>query len=228
MAKALIDFTSCDWHAALPDAPAVPANHERNLSPSAKVDLCDPCSWLFDLVYPRRDAILPMLRPEVLDAFYRAARDATPPTRRAAPAQLALAATETAPAAPAADGKQRQAKPGTWKEDVVQVRCPLKHRTGSPKKYWVDMRNRTGHAKSHSKGNGEYYEGPDVDFVLQDDQQFTHYCTEHAACAKNGGYGFIGEDGLRAHLTKCTSWPKATQKDKDAAETRRNQEPATA
>ncbi|MGW1261273.1 hypothetical protein ACWD7Y_04830 [Streptomyces drozdowiczii] len=224
MAKALIDFTSCDWHAALPEAPAVPANQERNLSPNAKVDLCDPCSWLFDLVYPRRDSILPMLRPDVLDSFYRSARDSTPPARRA-PAQLALAASEAAPEAgeapKPAGARRKQAKPGAWKEGVVQVRCPLSHRTGSPKKYWVDLRNRTGHAKSHSKGGGEFYEGPDVAFILQDGEEFTHFCTEHAACAKAGGYGFIGEDGLRAHLTKCTSWPKATKEDKDAAETRR-------
>ncbi|MFF1693053.1 hypothetical protein ACFVXC_05420 [Streptomyces sp. NPDC058257] len=224
MAKSIIDVTTCDWHAALPGAPAVQASEERLLGQDKKVDLCDPCSWLFDLFYLRRSDILPMLQADVLDAFYRSAREANPKPTRRAPAQLALASEESQPPAdaePKASGTRKQAKPGAWKEDVVQVRCPLPHRKGHPRKYWVELRNRTGHAKSHVKDNGEVYEGPEVAFELQEGREFTHFCTEHAVCANSGGYGFLGEDGLRAHLAKSQSWQPASQEEKDAAETRK-------
>ncbi|UXX93924.1 hypothetical protein N7U49_21180 [Streptomyces sp. AD2-2] len=198
----------------------------RFLEGGGKVDLCDPCAWTFDLLYVRRSEILPMLQPEVLDGFYRSAR-APSPTRRV-PAQLALAqeakgppAEDAAQKSPRASADQRKAKRGVWKTDVVQVRCPLPHRAGSPRKYWVDLRNRTGHAKTHKKGNGTPYEGPDIAFALQDDQVYTHFCDEHEVCAEAGGYGFIGAESLAAHISKTRSWPPATQEAKDAAAMRR-------
>ncbi|MFC4498449.1 MULTISPECIES: hypothetical protein [Streptomyces] len=226
MANALVNVTTCDWHAALPEKPTVAGQHERFLE-GGKVDLCDPCTWFFDVFYARRSEILPMLQAEVLDAFNRSARRDAPARR--VPAQLALAAEETDPPAEAvpetppkaASGKRKQGKRGVWKEDVIQVRCPLPHRAGSPRKYWVDLRNRTGHAKSHKKGDGSTYEGPDIAFVLQDGQTYTHFCTEHAVCAEAGGYGFIGQDALSAHINKSKSWPPASQEAKDAAATRR-------
>ncbi|MEU9050079.1 hypothetical protein AB0D37_06695 [Streptomyces sp. NPDC048384] len=227
MANALVNVTTCDWHAALPEKPTIEAKHERFLEGDGKVDLCDPCTWFFDTFYPRRSEILPMLQDEVLDAFHRSARVPTP-TRRA-PAQLALAPEEAEPPAEAvpaatakkAGAKRKQSKGGVWKEDAIQVICPLPHRAGSPRKYWVDLRNRTGHAKSHRKGNGEPYEGPDITFVLQDGQTYTHFCYEHAVCAEAGGYGFLGPEALRAHISKSKTWPEATQEAKDAAAMRR-------
>ncbi|MEV8601880.1 hypothetical protein AB0465_18600 [Streptomyces griseoviridis] len=226
MANALVNVTTCDWHAALPEKPTVAGQHERFLEGGGKVDLCDPCTWFFDLFYSRRLEILPMLQAEVLDAFHRSARDPSP---RRVPAQLSLTpeakdpqaddAPATSPAA--ASGKRKQPKRGTWKEDTVQVRCPLPHRAGSPRKYWVDLRNRTGHAHSHKKGNGDNYAGPDIAFELQPGEEFTHFCYDHAVCAEAGGYGFIGAESLTAHISKSKSWPPATPEAKDAAATRR-------
>ncbi|WP_328749386.1 MULTISPECIES: hypothetical protein [unclassified Streptomyces] len=228
MAKALLDVITCDWHAALPEKPKVAAQNERLLEGGGKVDLCDPCAWFFDVFYTRRSEILPMLQAEVLDAFHRSARREQP--NRRAPAQLSLAQeeslAETAPVAAtapakAADSKRKVPKRGVWKDEEVQVRCPLPHRAGSPRKYWVDIRNRTAHAKSHKKGNGDPYDGPDIAFVLQEEAVFTHFCTDHQVCAENGGYGFTSEAGLRAHINKSKDWPQATTEAKDAAAMRR-------
>lgn len=232
MARELIDAITCDWHAALPGSPSpTRATHVRTLENGKEIDVCDFCAWLFDFYYPRREAVLELLQPGVLDALFRSARDRHPPRR--VPAQLTLAAGGQPPLAElppdtAATGKgnKRKNKNGAWKDDEVQVRCPLPHRAPSPRKYWVDLRNRTGHAHSHKKGNGDGYNGPDIAFVLQDDQKFTHFCTQHQVCAENGGYGFLNAASLNAHHNKSKSWAPATQEARDAAETKLQEQAA--
>ncbi|MFD9815210.1 hypothetical protein [Streptomyces sp. NPDC059080] len=229
MAKELTPTTICDWHASLHAPVSIAAGHVRTLENGKEVDVCDVCAWVFDMYYARRESILTMLQPGVLDAFYRSAREPQPSHR--VPAQLALA-TGRAPAQLSSSDKPKapvgagsKAKFGAWKDDVVQVRCPLKHR-GSARKYWVPLRERTNHAHSHKKGDGTRYDGPDISFELQPGQQFTHFCTEHQVCAENGGYGFISQVALTAHLTKSTGWQRATEEAKDAAETRLQEQAA--
>jgi hypothetical protein len=224
MAKAIVDLTTCDWHAALPEAPRVPATQERSIGDGKVVDLCDPCGWYFDTVYHRRDDVLPRLQPDVLDALRRSARETKPVPRRNDHAQLALApdnASEQAPEPENAPKRRKGVRGGAWRDDVIQVICPLKHRAGSPDPYYVDLRNRTQHGKSHNRDDGTPYDGPDIGFELQDGQTFTHFCVDHAVCAQNGGYGFLSEDARRAHQTKCRHWPAASKKDRETANERR-------
>ncbi|WNI17693.1 hypothetical protein [Actinacidiphila sp. ITFR-21] len=226
MARELINVTSCDWHAALPDAETpTPAGHERTLENGKQVDLCGFCAWLFDFYYPRRESVLALLQPGVLDSFFRAARDTSPPRR--VPAQLALPpagrpALEPAPLTEPEAITSIRNKPsnGDWKDDVVQVKCPLPHRADKPTGYWVDIRNRTGHAHSHKKPDGSRYEGPDIAFELQPEERFTHYCTLHQTCAEHGGYGFLSEASRASHIHKAGAWQPSSQEAKDAAETR--------
>ncbi|MEV8399305.1 hypothetical protein [Streptomyces niveus] len=236
MARDLIPATTCDWHAALPDAQgSTQGSQVRTLDNGKEVDLCHFCAWVFDFYFPRREQILPLLQPGVLDAFIRSARD--PDNIRRVPAQLSLAAAEQprpaellqAKGEPGQGGKKggkRKTKNGVWKEDEVQIVCPLPHRSPSPRKYWVDLRNRTGHAHSHTKGDGSKYDGPDIAFVLQDDRKFTHFCTQHQVCAENGGYGFLAVDSLKAHINKSKGWAPATQEARDAAETKLQEQAA--
>lgn len=231
MARQIIqtDATLCDWHLARPDDAEVAAGHERTLENGKQVDLCSNCAFIFDVYYPRREEILAMLQPGVIEAFYNSARNAQPSTRRVPQQLLPAIAHQPAPEAagePKTTSKKKQGRRGVWKDDVLQVRCPLPHRAGSPRKYWVDLRNRTGHARMHKKGNGESYFGPDIAFELQPDERFTHYCTDHQVCAENGGYGFPSEISLTAHTSKSKDWPKATQEAKDAAETRLKEQAA--
>ncbi|MET8342534.1 hypothetical protein [Streptomyces microflavus] len=226
MARDLIPATTCDWHTALPNTQGpTQGSQVRTLDNGKEVDLCQFCAWVFDFFYPRSQEVLALLQPAVLDAFYRSARD-TGPTRKV-PAQLSLAQTEQpklestgSTSGKSAGGKRTLAKFGAWKDDAVQIQCPLSHRPGSSPKYWVELRNRTGHARMHKKENGEPYHGPDIAFELQPGQQFTHFCTEHAVCAEHGGYGFLSETALTAHSNKSKDWPRATQEARDAAETR--------
>ncbi|MFJ3270923.1 hypothetical protein [Streptomyces sp. NPDC086776] len=226
MARELVDATTCDWHAALPDAGRpISAPNQRALENGKEVDLCDSCAWAFDFYYPRRQEVLPLLQPAVLDALYRSARG-TDTTRRF-PAQLPIPTTEQPAPAPtpkatpkAPAGTRAKRHLGVWKDDVVQVRCPLPHQRGTTRKYWVDLRNRTGHARGHRKGDGTSYTGPDIAFELPPGEKFTHFCTEHQVCAENGGYGFLTAESLTAHLHKSKDWPTSTKEARDAAETR--------
>ncbi|MEW1922187.1 hypothetical protein [Streptomyces sp. NPDC088360] len=229
MAKELRPTTICDWHSALPAPTSVAGTSVRTLDNGKEVDLCESCAWVFDFYYPRREQILALLQPGVLDTFYRSARN--PESTRRVPAQLTLTADEKPPPIerPQATQKPRKSTKknvekrstnGVWKEDEVQIVCPLPHRDGSPSTYWVDLRNRTGHAHSHKKDDGTNYDGPDIAFVLQDDQKFAHFCTQHQICAEHGGYGFLTATSLNAHLNKARGWTPATPEAKDAAETR--------
>ncbi|WP_326745375.1 hypothetical protein [Streptomyces sp. NBC_01760] len=225
MARELIDATTCDWHAALPDAARpIPATHERTLE-SGDVDLCDSCTWVFDFYYPRRKEVHALLQPSVLDAFHRSARGKDAARRQAA--QLPIPSADQPEPAPtpkatlkAAAGTRGKRYLGVWKDDVVQVRCPLPHQRGTTRKYWVDLRNRTGHARGHRKGDGTSYAGPDIAFELPPGEVFTHFCTEHQVCAENGGYGFLTPESLAAHLHKSKDWAPASKEARDAAETR--------
>ncbi|MGW3273595.1 hypothetical protein ACWDFH_19295 [Streptomyces kronopolitis] len=230
MALQLTETRTCDWHAVLPGPVKVEATVERVNPKGTTNDLCDTCALLFDLLIPRLGEVLPFLHPDALQQLFRVARktpDDEEPLR--GPAQLSSAAKESKRAAPgpkpaakssATKGKRKQAKAGAWKDDVVQVRCPLPHRADHPREYWVDLRNRTGHARGHKKDDGTEYAGPDVAFELQPGETFTHFCLEHEACAKQGGFGFVNEAGFKAHISKCKSWPPATGEARDATETR--------
>lgn len=225
MAKGLVPTTTCDWHSSLPAPASIQGNNERTLGIGKVLDLCDTCACVFDFCYPRLDQIRALLQPAVIDALCRSARDPQPSQR--VPAQLALTPGQT-PVAPtsgdkaekSSDGTGGKAKLGAWRDDVVQVRCPLPHRRGSSRKYWVSLRDRTNHARSHKRHDGTPYDGPDVAFELQPGQTYTHFCAEHQVCAENGGYGFISQAALTAHLAKSTGWKQATQEAKGAAETR--------
>ncbi|MFJ4739153.1 hypothetical protein [Streptomyces sp. NPDC088775] len=223
MAVQLSEIRTCDWHAVLPDPAKVEATAERTTPKGTINDLCGACALLFDLTVPRLDEILLFVQPDTLEQLFRVGRTAPDEKKtHRSPAQLAIPgeATPSLPAPKTPTSPRERAARGLWKEGTVQILCPLPHRAGSPRKYWVDLRNRTGHAHSHKKDDGTPYGGPDIAFELQPGVEFTRFCTEHEVCAKHGGYGFLDELALNAHINKSRDWPKASEETRDAAETR--------
>ncbi|NIY68120.1 hypothetical protein SMALB_6202 [Streptomyces malaysiensis] len=199
------------------------------------MDLCDLCASVFDTYYPRRAHILRLLDPKTLERFYGSARIVKGSPQREPSTAARLPMAKEAPALEAAPPQvpQRKIPSGTWRADTIQVRCPLKHRANAPDEYWVPLRDRGGHARSHHKGNGERYAGPEVDFELQEyaldgktKLEFTHFCYDHKLCAEAGGYGFLSEDAVRFHRNKTSDWATASTKTKDAAKTHREKQSA--
>ncbi|MFF8283273.1 hypothetical protein ACF06W_11185 [Streptomyces albus] len=225
MARAIIDVTWCDWHSQLPEKPRVEARNTRAYEDGSEVDLCHFCALLFDVVHPRRDEILPFLQPDVLTALRRSARDPSPLQRKKVteplPPARGHAEGNVKSAAAKTRAKKRKVSPaGVWREDVVQVRCPLPHRSSRPKEYWVDLRNRTAHAHGHKREDGTGHYGPDIDFELQPGVTFTHFCTEHQVCAEHGGYGFLSAASLDSHIKRAVGWKPASKAARDAAATK--------
>ncbi|MEU0220272.1 hypothetical protein ABZ281_36710 [Streptomyces sp. NPDC006265] len=95
---------------------------------------------------------------------------------------------------------------------MEQVRCPLKHRAGSPDEYWVAVRDRGSHAKSSHK-----LLGPQVPYELPTDGsvKFGVACFYHEVCTKAGGFGFKNNSGLSLHKRKADEegWEKASGTD---------------
>lgn len=216
-----LQFVSvCDWHKALPEPLDVEATQERT-NPEGRVnDLCNACAMVWDWFFPRAETIAPFFYPDVIADLFRAGRSPEEEKPKKRSTQLHI------PTPPAIDPEEveRAAKPpptgisryGRWVDGVDQVICPLEHRTGSPKEYWVKLRDRGSHARS-SHG----ILGPEVPYVLPDPAKvgeenaivFTEWCHSHKVCAQAGGFGFPNEAALKFHLAKCQSWEPASDKD---------------
>lgn len=229
MARELQEAAWCDWHRLLPTNDKVPAEFSRINPRGKEIDLCDPCSMVYDWIAPRVEQMLPFFDRAVLEALFNTGNTPADEKRDRVPAQLAItdgqdtaSAAEPAPDAKLAKDGTRRGNPrnlGRWIDGIDQVRCCEDHPgANSPAVYWVKVENRGTHAsKAHHKTAQEcvWEQHPDHPVDLP------YKCREHKVCAAfdNGaGYGFPSAAALRTHIFKAdeANWEKA---DKDPAET---------
>ncbi|MFV0135579.1 hypothetical protein ACLGIH_20545 [Streptomyces sp. HMX87] len=235
MAQRLVTEQFCDWHGQLDQPQQVPAVHVRTNPHGKDNDLCEACCMMFDWGMPRVETLMAFFNPEVIKRLLRVGREPAEAKSERRSAQLALPGAAPASKAVPTPKKEKTKKTttpdpesvpesnarksaianrGRWKPDVDQVLCPLDHKgANSPKRYWVDVRDRGSHAKSSHKG----LRGPQVPYELPPDANFTLdvKCFDHKVCAEAGGFGFKTPAGLAMHITKADAegWEKASSKD---------------
>ncbi|MGW3153799.1 hypothetical protein [Streptomyces sp. NPDC001089] len=225
MAQQVLTRNTCDGHSNLNEPQIVEGSNVR-LNPLGKLnDLCGTCAMLFDLALPRLDIARQFIDMEFLNRIFRSGRDAEDKVRERVPPQLTLPlgpagkkVTKKATSR-AGSGEKAMANRGRWVDGVDQVLCPLEHPgANSPAEYWVELRNRHGHA------NGSHgLMGPEIAYELPKDGSLTleHNCTAHKVCAEHGGYGHKTEASLRTHINKSnqSGWEPADTNATEAAET---------
>jgi hypothetical protein len=100
---------------------------------------------------------------------------------------------------PAVQKKRAGPNNGHRNPALRQVTCPLDHRAGAPTPYWVNLKNRAGHADHHGLHITEIQWGNDAGLT------WGARCTKHERCATydNGaGFPFPSEESIRIHCIK--------------------------